>query len=138
LAEPAQSPLGTVRPDGSLRISPVEPYLVGGQLLIGAVAWSKKATDLHGDPRYALHSVVTGPNTGEGELKLHGAAVPARPGLRSAAARAWWLEHPEQAVVFTLRIAAALFIEWDLDTGVMTTHRWTPQDSYSYSTRHNP
>src|SRR5262249_14407039 len=80
--------LGTVRPVGSPRISPVEPCLEGGQLLIGAMAWSRKAADLHRDPRYVLHSVVTGPDTGEGELKLHGSAAPAGPELRAAATRA--------------------------------------------------
>src|SRR5690242_6697546 len=72
--------LGTVRPDGSPRISPVEPCLAGGQLLIGAMAWSRKAADLHRDPRHALHSVVTGPDTGEGELKAARIRRPGRPG----------------------------------------------------------
>jgi Pyridoxamine 5'-phosphate oxidase len=81
--------LGTVRPDGSPRISPIEPHLVRGQLLVGAMTWSKKAADLLRDPRYVLHSAVTGPDSGEGELKLHGSAVPASRGLRAAAAQAW-------------------------------------------------
>jgi hypothetical protein len=130
--------LGTVRPDGSPRISPVEPYLVGGQLLIGAMAWSRKAADLHRDPRYALHSVVTGPDTGEGELKLHGSAAPAGPELRATATRAWWSSHPERAAVFVLGIAAALFIEWDLEHGVMTAHHWSPRNGYHHSTRRYP
>lgn len=129
--------LGTVRPDGSPRISPVEPYLADGQLLIGAMTWSRKAADLHRDPRYALHSVVTGPNSGEGELKLYGAVRPAGPERRRAT-RAWWREHPDQAVVFTLRIATALFIEWDLGNGVMTTHRWTRPEGYACSSRRYP
>ena len=131
--------LGTVCPDGSPRISPVEPYLVGGQLLIGAMAWSRKVADLRRDPRCALHSVVTGPDTGEGELKLHGSAVPAAPELRGAAVGAWWSEHPpDQAAVFSLRIATALFIEWDLQHRLMTTHRWTPRDGYHHRTRRYP
>ena len=56
--------LGTLRRDGSPRISPIEPYLAGGQLLIGAIARSAKAGDLRRDPRYVLHSVVTGPTAG--------------------------------------------------------------------------
>jgi len=131
--------LGTLRPDGSPRISPVEPYLVNGQLLVGAIAWSTKAADLRRDPRYVLHSVVTGPDSGEGELKLHGSVVQAGPELSGAAARAWWSEHAaEQALVFVLRIAAALFIEWDLEHGLMTIHHWTPQDGYRHSTRRYP
>jgi Pyridoxamine 5'-phosphate oxidase len=69
--------LGTLRRDGSPRISPIEPYLADGQLLIGAMSWSAKASDLQRDPRYVLHSVVTGPDSGEGELKLYGSAVEA-------------------------------------------------------------
>ena len=56
--------LGMLRHDGSPRISPVEPYLVEGQLLVGAMAWSAKADDLRRDPRYVLHSVVPDPNSG--------------------------------------------------------------------------
>src|SRR5215472_18661367 len=69
--------LGTLRPDGSPRISPIEPYLVSGSLLAGAMTWSGKAADLRRDPRYVLHSAVTGPDSGEGELKLRGFAAEA-------------------------------------------------------------
>ena len=67
--------LGTLRPDGSPRISPVEPHLVRGQLLVGAMTWSKKAAGLPRDPRYVRHGAVTGPDRGEGELKRHGSAI---------------------------------------------------------------
>ena len=40
-------------------------------------------------PRYVLHSAVTGPDSGEGELKLYGSAAGAAEQLRSAAAQAW-------------------------------------------------
>jgi Pyridoxamine 5'-phosphate oxidase len=131
--------LGTVRPDGSPRISPIAPHLVRGQLLVGAMTWSAKAADLHRDPRYVLHSAVTGPDSGEGELKLHGSAVQASPGLRAAAARAWWSGQPrEQAAVFSLRIATALFIEWDIERALMTVHRWSPRDGYRHTIRGYP
>jgi hypothetical protein len=42
--------LGTVRRDGAPRISPVEPYLVAGQLFVGAMASSRKAADLRPGP----------------------------------------------------------------------------------------
>jgi hypothetical protein len=131
--------LGTLRADGSPRISPVEPYLAGGQLLIGAMARSGKAADLRRDPRYVLHTMVTGSDTGEGELKLHGCAVPAGPRQLTAADRAWWSgQPPELAVVFTLGIATAIFVEWDLEGGMMTIHRWAPQDGYHRGTRRYP
>jgi hypothetical protein len=40
--------------------------------------------------------------------------------------------------VFWLRIATAMFVEWDLEHGVMTIRRWTPRDGYSHSTRGYP
>ena len=64
--------LGTLRKDGSPRISPVEPYLSQGDLLFGAMSWSLKTRDLLHDPRCALHSAITGPNTGEAEFKIYG------------------------------------------------------------------
>src|SRR5215831_2055070 len=84
LAEARVAMLGTVRPDGSPRISPVEPYLVGGQLLIGAMAWSIRAACLHREPRYVLHSVVTGPTP----AKVNSSCTDPRE-LRTTATRAW-------------------------------------------------
>jgi hypothetical protein len=106
--------LGTLRRDGSPRISAIEPYLAGGQLLVGAMTWTGKAADLRRDPRYVLHSAVTGPDSGEGELKLSGPAAEADQTLRCAAAHAWWLTWaPEKAAVFTLRIGQAVFVDWE-------------------------
>jgi hypothetical protein len=131
--------LGTLRRDGSPRISPIEPCLARGQLLIGAMTWSAKAGDLRRDPRYVLHSVVTAPDSGEGELKLFGSARPASQDLRGAAAPAWWLTcPPEAADVFTLHIGQAVFVDWDTKRGLMTVHRWSPRSGYSVASRSYP
>jgi hypothetical protein len=131
--------LGTLRRDGSPRISPIEPFIAGGQLLIGAMTWSAKAGDLRRDPRYVLHSVVTGPDSGEGELKLHGTAGEAGQDLRAAAAGAWWLARaPEKAAVFTLHIGQAVFVSWDTERGLMTVHRWSPGSGYAVASRPYP
>ena len=131
--------LGTLRRDGSPRISPIEPHIAEGQLLIGAMAWSAKASDLRRDPRYALHSVVTGPDTEEGELKLSGPAVEAGQDLRTAAAGAWWqVSAPEKALVFTLHIGQAVFIAWDIKHALMTVHRWSPATGYTVTSRPYP
>lgn len=131
--------LGTLRRDGSPRISPVEPQIAGGQLLIGAMTWSAKAADLQRDPRYVLHSVVSDPDSGAGELKLHGSAVLADPGLRGSSDQGWWAAWPpDKAIVFCLGLAQAVFVEWDTGGGLMTVHRWFPRDGYSRSTRSYP
>ena len=100
--------LGTLRRDSSPRISSIEPYIVEGQLLIGAMAWSRKADDL----RYVPHSAVTGPDSGEGEFKLYGLAVEVGQDHDSAMAGPWWLAFPPgTAIVFCLRIKQALFVD---------------------------
>jgi len=131
--------LGTLRRDGSPRISPIEPYFVGGQLLVGTMTWSWKAADLLRDPRFVLHSAVTGPDSGEGELKLHGSAATASEDLRCATADAWWsAQTPDKAIVFSLHIEHAAFIEWDIEHGLMTIHRWSPEGGYSQASRAYP
>jgi predicted pyridoxine 5'-phosphate oxidase superfamily flavin-nucleotide-binding protein len=131
--------LGTVRKDGSPRISPVEPYLVEGHLIFGAMSWSLKARDLLLDPRCVLHSAVTGPDSGEGELKLYGRAVAAREEIRDRCGEAWWLEQPAQAAsVFSLEIKEATFIEWELERGEMTIRRWSLPRGYRETRRRYP
>jgi hypothetical protein len=131
--------LGTLRADGSPRISPVEPYLAAGQLLVGAITWSRKASDLLRDPRYVLHSAVTGPDTGEGELKLYGSVAETGQDIRDVTADAWWSAWPpDKAVVFSLRIEQAVFVEWDTEHGLMTVHRWSPGADYSQTSRTYP
>jgi hypothetical protein len=103
------------------------------------MAWSAKAADLCRDPRYALHSAVTGPDSGQGELKLHGRAARASPALRREAAAGWWSGQPaDQAVVFVLGIERAVFVEWDTGQGVMRVHRWSPQGGYRHGARAYP
>jgi hypothetical protein len=131
--------LGTLRADGSPRISPIEPYIAEGHLLMGVMAWSAKAADLRRDPRYVLHSAVTGPDAGEGELKLHGLADAASGDLRDAPAQAWWLAWPpDKAIVFRLGITYAVFVEWDTGQGMMTTHHWSQRAGYRTATRTYP
>jgi len=97
-----------------------------------------EAADLRRDPRYALHGVVSGPGSGDGEFKLYGRAVEADPGLRRAAEASWSAYPPGKAVVFELRIAQAQFAAWDTDRGVMSIRQWSPQRGYTHCTRTYP
>lgn len=131
--------LGTLRRDGSPRISPIETYLVGGHLLVGAMSWSGKSEDLQRDPRYVLHSAITAPDAGEGEFKVYGAASVADKDLRDAAVDAWWLAStPDKAIVFSLHIDQAVFIDWNIERGQMTVHRWSDRRGYRQSQRSYP
>jgi hypothetical protein len=132
--------LGTLRKDGSPRISPVEPFLTQGHLIFGAMSWSLKTRDLLRDPRCVLHSAISSPDSGEGELKLYGRATEVDDRrIRDGSPEAWWVERPsEAAVVFSLEIDQAAFIDWDLEHGEMRVRRWSPELGYQDATRSYP
>jgi predicted pyridoxine 5'-phosphate oxidase superfamily flavin-nucleotide-binding protein len=67
--------VGTVRKDGSPRISPVEALVTGGELYLGMMWRSFKALDLLRDPRCTVHNAIRDRFASEGEFKLHGRAV---------------------------------------------------------------
>ena len=132
--------LGSVRADGSPRISPVEPHFVEGRLLFGAMSWSGKTRDLVRDPRCVLHSAVSDPDGAEGELKLYGRAMEIEEAtVREAAGNAWWVGRPlAEARVFSLEIERAAFVSWNAGRGVMKTQRWSRESGYSEVERSYP
>ena len=67
--------VGTLRRDGWPRISPVEPFIVDGNLYLGMMWRSRKALDLLRDPRCVVHSTVVDRKGSEGEFKVYGRAV---------------------------------------------------------------
>lgn len=68
--------LGTLRKDGSPRISPVEVLFSEGQLYLGMMWRSKKALDLLRDPRCTVHSATSNRDGSQGDFKVFGKAVP--------------------------------------------------------------
>jgi hypothetical protein len=118
--------LGTIRGDGSPRISPIEPYLLGGQLVVGIMP-SPKLDDLRRDARCVLHSSVSDSDGSEGEFKLHGRAIATDDPVVLNAAGSWWAgREPGQAGVFSLEIDEAVLVTWSADQGRMTTAQWSP------------
>ena len=132
--------LGTIRADGSPRISPVEPFLIEGHLLFGAMSRSAKARDLTRDPRCAVHSIVNAPNEGEGELKLFGRVEEVRdPALRNASDEPWWVHFgDDRALVLSFDVERAAFVSWDLEGALMTVRRWSPERGATASTSPYP
>jgi Pyridoxamine 5'-phosphate oxidase len=77
--------VGTIRPDGSPRISPNEVDFVAGRLFISMMWRSQKALDLLRDPRAAVHSVPSDRMNPGGDVKLYGRVVDERdPDVRQA------------------------------------------------------
>ncbi|PKB73392.1 MAG: hypothetical protein BZY75_02080 [SAR202 cluster bacterium Io17-Chloro-G7] len=67
--------LGTLRKDGSPRISPVEVLFTEGQLYLGMMWRSQKALDLLRDPRCTVHSATSNRDGSQGDFKMFGKAV---------------------------------------------------------------
>ena len=67
--------VGTLRKDGSPRISPLEPLIHDGELYLGMMWQSRKALDLLRDPSCLVQTTVRDREDLAGELKLRGRAV---------------------------------------------------------------
>ena len=107
--------LGTIRKDGSPRISPVEPLIVGGELQLGMMPRSFKVRDLRRDPRCTVHSTVSDRMVKDGEFKLHGHAIDVRdPEKRHRYEKALhekigWSPEGMDYPLFSIEIASAAF-----------------------------
>jgi Pyridoxamine 5'-phosphate oxidase len=64
--------IGTLRRDGSPRISCVDPCLLDGEIYLGMMWRSRKAVDLLRDPRLVLHNAICTNRGDEVEVILHG------------------------------------------------------------------
>jgi hypothetical protein len=105
--------LGTLRADGSARISPCEVDIAEGHLFFGMMWRSKKALDLLRDPRCVVHSVTCDRMGTDGDLKLYGRMDDVQdPGMRQAfrtaiGARIDWAPDEPEFHLFSLDVASA-------------------------------
>src|SRR3712207_2909746 len=67
--------LATLRSDGYPRISPMEPNIVDGHLILVGMPNTAKFRDLERDPRFCLHTATVDPHLGDGDAKLWGTVV---------------------------------------------------------------
>ena len=87
LVEPGVLLAGTIRRDGTARISGVEPLVLDGDLWLSMMSGSAKRRDLDRDPRVVLNSVMTSPSP-PAEIKVRGTARPVtRAGLAGTVRR---------------------------------------------------
>jgi hypothetical protein len=130
--------LGTIRADGSPRISPVEPRLLAGELVIGVMR-SPKSDDLLRDPRCVLHSTVSDLDGSEGEFKVHGRATRTDDPSILHSKGTWWVGRPrDRFEVFTIQIDEAILVTWNAGQNGMRTARWSPGAGERVSNRTYP
>jgi len=125
--------VGTIRADGSPRISPNEVEFAAGRLLLGMMWRSKKALDLVRDPRIAVHSAPSDRMNPGGDVKLYGRAVDERDSdVRQAyrdtiGARIGWAPDEPDYHLFSLDVHSAGYavfgegshaLAWDPEQGL--------------------
>jgi Pyridoxamine 5'-phosphate oxidase len=120
--------IGTIRKDGTPRISPLEAEVFEGELLLGMMWQSRKALDLIRDPRCLVHTVVSNKDGTEGEVKLRGRAIDVTDkGRRQRSAQhtfdttGWRPEEPYH--LFWLDIENAAYIKFS-GNGDQTIKTW--------------
>jgi hypothetical protein len=64
--------MATLRSDGYPRISPLEPWLFEGELLLAGMPGTLKFRDLDRDPRFCLHTATVDTQVSDGDAKLWG------------------------------------------------------------------
>jgi hypothetical protein len=97
--------LGTVRRDGTARISAVEVRLVKGHLAMSFIHGSRKERDVCRDPRILLHSPMQSADDPNDEFKLRGRVVAIEDAELRAAAAVW--NPPPELDPFTVDIESA-------------------------------
>jgi hypothetical protein len=130
--------LGTLRPDGTPRISPVEPHVLSGELAFAVMA-SPKWEDLKRDPRCVLHSAIPDGSGDLPEFKVYGRAHRTDDPALVRAEGAWWTEQPPEAFeVFVIEITEVVLVAWDTGFGRMRTQRWRPDEGAAEAERTYP
>ncbi len=136
LGDPGVVLVGTIRADGTPRISPVEPLFWNGDLWLSMLWGSRKAADLLRDPRVLVHSIVTSRDGGGGEYKVRGNAV-AEQGAEeqqqyasTVRAQLGWSPTPGRFHLFWIDIADVTFIRYEDATGDQFVTRWPQGTEY--------
>jgi nitroimidazol reductase NimA-like FMN-containing flavoprotein (pyridoxamine 5'-phosphate oxidase superfamily) len=139
LSSTTNAVLGTIRRDGSPRLSGADPYFHDGQLRIWSMPRARKGQDLRRDPRVAVHSIPWdsrrlrdgAADVGEADAKVSGTAALVSDAGTVSAFRAWLkaergVEPPEDWDLFTIDIDALTVIS--VDNGQLVVERWSTTD----------
>jgi hypothetical protein len=125
--------VGSIRSDGTPRISPVEPLVLDGRLYLGMMWQSLKARDLIRDPRVLVHSCISNKDGSDGEFKLRGKVADVTdPAERIRYADAveeqtqWRPPEPYHLFVVGIENAAYVFFKDE----VMHMKRWPGPDAW--------
>src|SRR3954453_3361288 len=132
LVDPGVLLVVSIRRDGTPRLSPVEPFVMEGRLLLSMLWQSQKARDRISDPRLLAHSIVTARDGAEGELKLRGRAI-VEPDVEVQARYAavvaeelGWSPEVGRFHLFEVDVEHVAYLRYDSDTGDQYVTVWPP------------
>jgi len=126
---------GTIRRDGSPRISGVEPLVMDGDLWLSMMRTSAKAADLARDRRIVLHSIVTGPEPAaevkvRGTVRAEGDQDVQRRYAAAVSAEIGWRPVAGEFTLFAVDVEDVTYIGYDADTGGQHVVRWPAGREY--------
>ena len=130
LGDPGVVLVGTIRADGSPRLSPVEPLFWDDDLWLSMGWGSRKAADLQRDARVLVHSIVTSRDGTGGEYKVRGHAIAELDPVvqhgyaRAMHAEAGWEPQPGRFHLFRIDVDDVAFIRWDSSTNDQFVTHW--------------
>lgn len=131
--------LGTIRADGTPRLSGIDPFFLEGELWIGSMDGSRKGADLRRDPRMALHGIPWESrkvkegrdDPGAGDAKVTGRAIPIDD--RAEIRRIFEIyfadldyDVPDEGELFRIDVGSVVTVGVEDDQLVIT--RWTEAD----------
>jgi hypothetical protein len=128
--------VGTIRRDGSPRISPVEPFVLDGNLWLSMLWRSHKAADLARDPRVLVHSIVTSRDGRDGEFKVRGWCRPERNRAAqeryadAVSATLGWRPDLGRVHVVSVDMKSVAYLRYDDATGDQFTVLWPQGREY--------
>jgi hypothetical protein len=136
LLDPGVVLIGTIRRDGTPRLSPVEPWIMEGALWLSMMWRSTKATDLLRDPRILVHNVVSNRDGQDGEFKLRGRARHEtaldvqRRYAAEVAVSLGWDPVPGKFHLFEVQFDDVSYVHYDEPTGDQYVTQWPPGREY--------
>ena len=128
--------VATIRRDGTPRLSPVEPFVLDGDLWLSMMWQSTKARDLLRDPRILVHSVITSRDGAEGEVKLRGTAQAVddretqRRYAEQVSAALGWSPEPGRFHLFRLLIEDVTVIRYEEASGDQHVVLWPKGEEF--------
>lgn len=139
--------LGTLRADGTPRLSGSEVAFWGDDIVAGSMPGARKARDLQRDPRCAVHANPSDPEMTGGDAKFDARAVELVGEARTGFFTSWVTERAEAgdeggdgweddgSHLFRFDLTQVVLTEVDQEAGALTVNLWQPGEGVRQMTR---